>query len=101
MLVEASELAEAIKEAGIDAGRRRKLASDPAEYVRLGQVQQPLELGEVLVGHSLDLAIGEPAHDEVHFARAAMPGAEQRALAPRIEFPGLAGARARDVRSCV
>ena len=66
-------------------GGERGLAGQPREHVVIGQILQDLESVEVLLGQFADVRIGETAHDQVHFAQAAMPGPEQDTAAAGIE----------------
>ena len=42
-----------------------------AKISRVGNVEQPLELGELGLGHGRQVRIREPAHDEIHLPHAA------------------------------
>ena len=60
-------------------------ADDPGEDLRVGNVEQTLELGKLRLAHGRQMGIGEPAHDQIHLAHAAPPGAEQNPPPPLIE----------------
>ena len=45
--------------------------------VRVGDIEQTLEFGKFVFAHGRQMRVGEPAHDKVHLAQAAAPGAKQ------------------------
>ena len=86
-LFQASRLsaAQARQERRVKFGRRRLLAHDPGQRLRIGGVEQTLERVELALAHRRQMRIGEPAHDKIHFPRAAAPGAKQNPPPPLIE----------------
>ena len=57
------------------------LALKPEQAQAIPQIKEMLELIEFRVAQAGKRRVGEAAHDEVHFADAAMPGAESNAAA--------------------
>src|SRR5262245_15459856 len=81
-----AEIAQATEQRGVVVGRDLRFAGNPGQQFRVGRLYQSLEFADFLLRQLLDRGIGEAAHDEVHLARAAMPGAEQK-LAPALIQP--------------
>ena len=77
--------AQAGEQRGREFARRLLAADDPGERLRVGDVEQPLELGKFVVAHRRQMRVGELAHDEIHLAHAAAPGAKQNPPPPLIE----------------
>ena len=69
--------AQASKERSVEFPRRMLAADDPGERLRVGDVEQTLELGKFVFAHRRQMRIGEAAHDQIHLAHAAAPGAKQ------------------------
>src|SRR5439155_1580904 len=61
------------------------LARDPGKQLAVRNLDEALELGQLGLVKGVDGAVGEAAHDQVHLAHAAMPGAEQKFPAADIE----------------
>src|SRR5688572_16501727 len=70
-----------------------RLAHDPIEQIPVGHLDQPFERVEFRIRQPGESRIDEAAHQEVHLAGAAMPGAEQDLPPPDVE------ARAREGRA--
>jgi hypothetical protein len=70
VIVEAFQLAE---QGGIVSLGARGLAGEPGEDVVIGHVEQCLETGELAFVKRVERRIRETAHQEVHFAYAAVP----------------------------
>src|SRR5262245_9692388 len=81
-----AEIAQATEQRGVVVGRHVRFAGDPGQQVGVGRLYQSLELADLLLRQLLDRRIGEATHDEVHLARAAVPGPEQE-LAPALIQP--------------
>src|SRR5262245_7825488 len=81
-----AEIAQAAEQRGVVVGRHLRFAGDPGQQVWVGRLYQSLELADFLLRQLLDRGIGEATHDEVHLARAAVPGPEQK-LAPALIQP--------------
>ena len=60
-------------------------ADNPGERLRVGDVEETLELGKLVFVHRWQMRIGESAHDEIHLADAAAPGTKQNPSPPLIE----------------
>ena len=73
-----SRPAQASEERRVGNSRGDRLAADdPGQHLRVGDVEQTLELGDLVVAHGRQIRVGELAHDEIHLAHAAAPGAKQ------------------------
>ena len=70
VIVEAFQLAE---QWGVVPLGTRGLAGEPGEDVVIGNIEQRLEPGELVLVERIERRIRETAHQEVHFAYAAMP----------------------------
>jgi hypothetical protein len=73
------------------------VADDPGERLRVGNVEQALELGKFVVAHCWQVRICEATHYQIHLAYAAPPGAKQNpppALIERSASEGGAGHQA-------
>jgi hypothetical protein len=68
---------------------RWRLAREPAENVAVLGFEQEFIIVEFTIAKVADFGIGETAKQEIHFAHAAMPGAEQNAPLPDIELQTL------------
>ena len=67
-------------------------ARHPGQQVGLDRVEQMLVLVELGVAETLDMHVGEAAHDQVRLPRAAMPGPEQQPPPARVEAVARSGA---------
>src|SRR5262249_57038875 len=61
------------------------LARDPGQQLIVRQLDEALAFVELGLGEPGDFRIGEPAHDQIHLAHAAMPRAEQQFAAAEVE----------------
>ena len=66
-------------------GSNRRGTGDGVEKIPVGQLYQRLEIGKIVIAEPSYMGIREAAEKEVHLARAAMPGAEQRPPPARIK----------------
>ena len=82
---------ECLKYRGVVIAGRSFLACQPREKIAVGNLDERFENRHLVIAHSIYGCLGIAAHQQVHLARAAMPGAEQDALAARIKAVG--GAR--------
>ncbi len=82
MGVKAFQLA---KDAGVMVFRNGGGVAQPGIEIAIGHLDQLFEVPKFRTVQRHDLRIGETAHDQVHLAGAAMPGAEQDAAAADIE----------------
>jgi hypothetical protein len=62
-----------VEERRIVIGRHRRLARQPGENILIGKFHQLLEAAKIGLIERRDRRIRECAHQEVHFANAAMP----------------------------
>ena len=74
-----------MQNATVDVRRNRSLSGDHRQEFGVGNVEEPLILVDFIVGQGVDLGIGETAQNEIHFAHAAMPRAEQKLAAAGVE----------------
>src|SRR5262245_42412518 len=81
-----AEIAQATEQRGVVVGWHLRFAGNPGEQFRVGRLYQSLEFADFLLRQLVDCGIGEATHDEVHLARAAVPGSEQE-LAPALIQP--------------
>src|SRR6266511_2912515 len=61
-------------------------AGNPGIEVRVGHLDEALVFRQLGIAQTVDPGVGKPAHDQVHLADAAMPGAKQQ-LAPPVIAP--------------
>lgn len=76
---------------GLERGRGSEFSDEPGQKLVVGNLQQRLEFGEVVIAEIRDVGIGEGTEKQVDFPHAPVPGAEKRPPASRIK--PLAGAR--------
>lgn len=69
----------------VDIGRNRAFTGDHRQEFSVGNFEKPLILVDFLAGQGVDLGVGEGTEDQVHLTHAAMPGAEQKLAAARVQ----------------
>ncbi len=82
------------KQRRVERRRNWRFAGDPRQQLGIGRIEQALEFVEFGLAHRRQIRVGETAHDEIHLAHSAPPGAKQHAPPPRVE----PGARERVAR---
>src|SRR6266704_3194674 len=66
---------------GVVFGRRRGAAGDPVEEIGIRAFEESLVAAELRIVESGEIRLGERAEDQIGFARAAVPRAEEEPLA--------------------
>ncbi len=68
--------------------RHRPATADPVIEVRIAVLQERLEPSELLLRQAGEMACREPAEQEAHLPRPAVPASEQQALAAQLKRLG-------------
>ena len=79
------EVAQPAEQRRVELGRDCDFPGHPGEQVAVGHLHQPLELVDFDFGQVRDRCVGKAAHDQVHLAHAAVPGAEQNLAATHVQ----------------
>lgn len=72
-------------------GGNRLGSSDPSEKVRVGNLHQGFEIGEIMIAEIGNAGVRVASENEVHLTRASSPGAHQRPPPTLVE--AVAGSR--------
>jgi hypothetical protein len=75
------EIAQPTEQRCVVIRRHGGFARDPSQQLAVRHLHELFELGKFLLRQLRNSGVSEATHDQVHFAHAAMPGAEQE-LAP-------------------
>src|SRR5262249_48645855 len=85
------------KHRGVVLSRHWRHARHPRQQIALDRLEQMLVLVEFGVVETLDMDVGEAAHDQIRLPRAAMPGPEQQTPPAGVEAVARSGAAGHEL----